>query len=390
MNRGIIATFAVALILSIPVVNAELSDYPHDEDGWLTRLAGPERLALGDEFGCHGMPDVSILEDVNSVDACISYVNSLIPASRWGNNTLSFGLPTDSSKHANSQELKNSLLSSGIKAVDNTQFSENFSDFSSFQVNAGSLEKSIASVESIQTASQENGIVIMSWIAEMEDLNVRRDRDVVDWIEDQPFWFTTPGEIISSQKVVEVNSFNDTSSIVEVRQPSAESGLWETPGNSLITTNGINSNSLSVASVKYTNGSELTELNSNDNHLREGWRFDNGSLHLSLFPNTVALIDYNTNESIDSVEVNPDTFNGMIPFIVYGLHVVDLFEWSSGFKDSSIRFTWLIEPRPVTQMDWILPVIAGIVGIVTIIQMRRLIRSDDLSVELYRDMFESE
>ena len=390
MNRGIIATFAVALILSIPVVNAELSDYPHDEDGWLTRLAGPERLALGDEFGCHGMPDVSILEDVNSVDACISYVNSLIPASRWGNNTLSFGLPTDSSKHANSQELKNSLLSSGIKAVDNTQFSENFSDFSSFQVNAGSLEKSIASIESIQTASQENGIVIMSWIAEMEDLNVRRDRDVVDWIENQPFWFTTPGEIISSQKVVEVNSFNNTSSIVEVRQPSAESGLWETPGNSLITTNGINSNGLSVASVKYTNGSELTELNSNDNHLREGWRFDNGSLHLSLFPNTVALIDYNTNESIDSVEVNPDTFNGMIPFIVYGLHVVDLFEWSSGFKDSSIRFTWLIEPRPVTQMDWILPAIAGIVGIVTIIQMRRLIRSDDPSVELYRDMFESE
>jgi len=390
MNRGIIATFAVTLILSVPVVNAELSDYPHDEDAWLTRLAGPERLALGDEFGCHGMPDVSILEDVDSVGACISYVNSLIPASRWGNNTLSFGLPTDSSQHPNSQELKDSLLSSGIKAVDNTQFSENFSNFSSFQVNAGSLEKSIASIESIQTASQENGIVIMSWIAEMEDLNVRRDRDVVDWIEDQPFWFTTPGEIISSQKVVEVNSFNNTSSIVEVRQPSAESGLWETPGNSLITTNGINNNSLSVISVKYTNGSELTELNSNDNHLREGWRFDNGSLHLSLFPNTVALIDYNTNEPIDSVEVNPDTFNGMIPFIVYGLHVVDLFEWSSGFKDSSIRFTWLIEPRPVTQMDWILPIIAGIVGIVTIIQMRRLIRSDDPSVELYRDMFESE
>ena len=72
MNRGILVTFAATLILSIPVVNAELSDYPHDEDGWLTRLAGPERLALGDEFGCHGMPDVSILEDSNSVQACIS------------------------------------------------------------------------------------------------------------------------------------------------------------------------------------------------------------------------------------------------------------------------------------------------------------------------------
>ena len=50
----------------------------------------------------------------------------------------------------------------------------------------------------------------------------------------------------------------------------------------------------------------------------------------------------------------------------------------------------LIEPRPVTQMDWILPVIAGIVGIITIIQMRRLIRSDNPSTELYRNMFESE
>ncbi|MFL2977383.1 MAG: hypothetical protein ACJZ49_07560 [Candidatus Thalassarchaeaceae archaeon] len=390
MNRGILVTLAAALILSIPVVNAELSDYPHDDDGWLTRLAGPERLALGDEFGCHGMPDVSILEDPNSVDACISYVNSLIPASRWGNNTLTFGLPTDSSQHSNSAELRNSLLSSGIEAIDNSQFSENFSEFSSFEVNAGSLEKSIASIESIQIASQENGIVIMSWIAEMEDLNVRRDRDVVAWIDEQPFWFTTPGEVISSQTVVEVESFNNTSSVVEVRQPYAESGLWDTPSNSLITTKGINGNSLPVISVKYANESELHELNSTDNHLREGWRFDNGSLHLSLLPNTVVLIDYNSNESIDLVQVIPDTFNGMVPFIVYGLHVVDLFEWSSGFKDSSIRFTWLIEPRPVTQMDWILPVIAGIVGIITIVQMRRLIRTDTPSTELYRNMFESE
>ncbi|MAV06423.1 MAG: hypothetical protein CMA29_00845 [Euryarchaeota archaeon] len=390
MNRGILVIFAATLILSIPVVNAELSDYPHDEDGWLTRLAGPERLALGDEFGCHGMPDVSILEDPNSVQACISYVNNLIPASRWGNNTLTFGLPIDSSQHSNSAELRNSLLGSGIEAVDNTQFSENFSEFSSFEVNAGSLEKSIASIESIQSAAQENGIVIMSWIAEMEDLNVRRDRDVVAWIDEQPFWFTTPGEIISSQTVVVVDSFNNTSSTVEVRQPSAESGLWETPGNSLIVTKGIDGNSLPVISVKYANGTGLPELNSTDNHLREGWRFDNGSLHLSLLPNTIALIDYNSGESIDSVQVMEDTFNGMVPFIVYGLHVVDLFEWSSGFKDSSIRFTWLVEPRPVTQMDWILPVIAGIVGIVTIIQMRRLIRSDNPSIQLYRNMFESE
>ena len=390
MNRGVLVTLAVTLVLSIPVVNAELSDYPHDDDGWLTRLAGPERLALGDEFGCHGMPDVSILDDPGSVNACISYVNNLIPASRWGNNTLTFGLPSDSSQHSNSVQVKSSLIDSGIQAVDNLQFSENYTDFTSFEVNAGSLEKNIASIDSIQSASEEDGIVIMSWIAEMEDLNVRRDRDVVAWIDEQPFWFTTPGEVISSQSIVDITSFNNTSSIVEVSQPPSEPGLWPTPGNSLITTKGINGNSLTVISVNYANGNELLELNSTDNHLREGWRFDNGSLHLSLLPNTVAVINYDSNESIDLVQVLPDTFNGMVPFIAYGLHVVDLFEWSSGFKDSSIRFTWLIEPRPVTQMDWILPVIAGIVGILTVIQMRRLIISDNPSTELYRNLFESE
>ncbi|MBA45314.1 MAG: hypothetical protein CMB31_01845 [Euryarchaeota archaeon] len=390
MNGSYLAVLVATLILSIPLVNAELSDYPHDDDGWLTRLAGPERLALGDEFGCHGMPDVSILDDPNSVDACISYVNGLISASRWGNNTLTFGLPEHSSHHSNSEELANSLTASGIKVVDDVDFGDNFSNFSSFEVNAGSLEKSIASIDLIESASQENGIVIMSWIAEMEDLNVRRDRDVVAWIEEQPFWFTTPGEYISSQKSVEISSYNNSSSIVKVQQPSLQSGYWSTPGNSLISASGINGNNLSVLSVKYSNGTELYQLNSSVRHLQEGWRFANGSLHLSLLPDTVAFIEYDSNESIESIHSIQDNFNGMTPFIVFGHHVVDLFEWSSGFKDSSIRFTWLIEPRSVTQMDWILPIVAGIVGIVTIFQMRRLIRSDNPSSELHRHLFESE
>ncbi len=390
MNRGLLVVLAATLILSLPMVNAELSDYPHDDDGWLTRLAGPERLALGDEFGCHGMPDVNVLDDPNSVEACISYVNNLIPASRWGNNTLTFGLPDGSTQHSNSVQLASSLQSSGIKVVDNAQFSDNFSGFSSFEVNAGSIEKNVASIDAIENASEESGIVIMSWIAEMEDLNVRKDRDVVSWIESQPFWFTTPGEIISSQNYVEILSYNNSSSIVEVYQPNVESGFWKTPGNSLVSTYGTNGESLSVISVKYPNGTELSQLNSTVRHLQEGWRFENGLLHLSLMADSTAFIEYDEDATIESVVSSKDTFNGMIPLIVYGHHVVDLFEWSSGFKDSPILFTWLIEPRPVTQMDWILPIVAGFVGIITIIQMRRLIRSDDPSPGLYRNLFESE
>jgi len=34
MNRGLLVVLAATLILSLPMVNAELSDYPHDDDGW--------------------------------------------------------------------------------------------------------------------------------------------------------------------------------------------------------------------------------------------------------------------------------------------------------------------------------------------------------------------
>ena len=53
MRVEISAVFGVILILSAPIISASESSYSFDDDGWLTQLAGPERLALGDEFGCH-------------------------------------------------------------------------------------------------------------------------------------------------------------------------------------------------------------------------------------------------------------------------------------------------------------------------------------------------
>jgi len=390
MNAGTYALLGVFLILTAPCVSAVESDYQYDDDGWLIRLAGPERLALGDEFGCHGMPDVNPLEDPNSVPACISYLNERIPASKWGENTLTFGLPDDSNSNVNSAVLSDSLISAGIRVVDDSDFGPNNNTFNSFEVNAGSLEKSIASVDSILSASNEEGIVVLSWIAEMEDLNVRKDGDVVSWIGEQSFWFTTPGEIISSKSHAMISIINSSDSTVIVEQPEPILGLWTTPGNSLITAIDAEGMGLSVHSVTYSNGSELLQLDSMDRHLSEGWRFENGSLHLSLMPGSVATIHYASNQSLESIQVSNNTFNGLIPLIVYGEHVTDLFEWSSGFKDSPIRFTWLIEPRSVAQMDWILPIIAGVVGLITVFYMRRLILSDDPSPELYRTLFESE
>jgi len=175
-----------------------------------------------------------------------------------------------------------------------------------------------------------------------------------------------------------------------VEQPSKISGFWAVPGNSFITPISENGQNFSVKNVTYSNGSELFQLSSIDRHLREGWRFENGSIHLSLLPGTTVNINFESGKFPDSVIIENDTFNGLVPLIVYGHHVTDLFEWSSGFQDSSIRFTWLIEPRPVTQMDWALPIMAVVVGIITIVQMRRLIQSDDPTPELYSSLFESE
>ena len=235
MNTETLAIIGVILILIAPCVSAVESDYQYDDDGWLIRLAGPERLALGDEFGCHGMPDVNPLEDPDSVPACLSYLNERIPASKWGENALTFGLPDGSASHTNSEVFSDTLISAGIRVVDDSDFGSNNSTFNSFEVNAGSLEKSVASVDAIMSASNDEGIVVLSWIAEMEDLNVRKDGDVVSWIGDQSFWFTTPGEIISSKSHAMIGLINSSNSTVIIEQPETISGLWATPGNSLIT-----------------------------------------------------------------------------------------------------------------------------------------------------------
>ena len=65
-------------------------------DGWLIQdVVGGERLALGDEFGCHGMPGKNIEDDLSVVQECKDYLTSQINASKWGEQPLSFGIPME-------------------------------------------------------------------------------------------------------------------------------------------------------------------------------------------------------------------------------------------------------------------------------------------------------
>lgn len=363
---------------------ADNNEYEYDEDGWLTRIAGPERFNLGDEFGCQGMPDIDPFEDPNSVASCRSYLIERVEASRWGPSPITFGLQDGSSDSSMDQSIGDALVTSGFQVSIGPSIGDERIETIDFD--AGSLEKNVASIEAIEASMDDGTPVVLRWIAELGDLNVRKDPDVVSWIETQPFWFTTAGEYHTSRQSASISP-NGSESII-LNQPSVNIGDWSTPGSNVISLVNSTENGLQVESVRWMNGTTLPPLDEMDRHLRVGWRVISGDLYISIAPGDKVEIQFS--ESIDELDIQVGNFNGLTPMIVIGEHVTDLFEWSSGFQESSIRFTWLIEPRPVTQMDIALPIIAIIVGIITVFQMRRLITRDNPREFTYGSLFEQE
>ena len=89
VRTRITATFVLLSILFIPIGMPGVVAY--QEDGWLTQdVVGGERLALGDEFGCHGMPDKNTYKDYTVIGECKDYLTKRIDASKWGSKPLSF------------------------------------------------------------------------------------------------------------------------------------------------------------------------------------------------------------------------------------------------------------------------------------------------------------
>ena len=376
------------MLLILPLfthtVIAENNEYEYDEDGWLTRIAGPERFNLGDEFGCQGMPDIDPFEDPNTVASCRSYLTERVDASRWGASPITFGLQSGSSDSSMNQSIGDALATSGFQVSIGPSIGDE--RIENIDFDAGSLEKNVASKEAIEASMDDGTPVVLRWIAELGDLNVRKDPDVVSWIETQPFWFTTAGEYHTSRQSASISP-NGSESII-LNQPSVNMGDWSTPGTNVISLVNSTENGLQVESVRWMNGTTLPLLDEMDRHLRVGWRVISGDLYISIAPGDKVEIQFS--ESIDELDIQVGNFNGLTPMIVIGEHVTDLFEWSSGFQESSIRFTWLIEPRPVTQMDIALPVIAIVVGIITVFQMRRLITRDNPREFTYGSLFEQE
>ena len=89
--------------LTAPTVIAEWED-----DNWLKNIIGPERLGLGDEFGCHGFEGIDVREESWVIQDCRDYLNRFTDASRWGSQPVSFGHPNGPVSEDTAQELSNS------------------------------------------------------------------------------------------------------------------------------------------------------------------------------------------------------------------------------------------------------------------------------------------
>ncbi len=361
MNSVRTAIFLLSvLLLSLSMPNA----VAWRADGWLIQeVVGGERLGLGDEFGCHGMPGKYVEDDISVIEECKEYLTSQINASKWGVEPLSFAIESESIDALTYNTMENAGFrifgDHGVTNLDGRLWN--------VERNAGSLEQNVASKTMIEEAINRDGYASVYWEARIADLNVRRDRDVVSWLDEQDYWFTTWGEWYSSNHMATEVERNSES--VTLKGSSSATGGWDVPGNTRVTITGGE-----FSSVERIDG-PIDQLTLDNNHLKVGYRILNGTAVALTIPSE-ALVEITWVGEDAEIQITQGTFNDFPPFVAVGHHTNDLFEWSSPFQDSEIRFTWLIEPQPDVKPSWILPLLAILVVLVVPIAIRSTLAHD--------------
>ena len=343
------------LSVTAPPVAAE-----YREDTWLENVIGPELLLKGDEFGCHGLEDVDPRLDITVVSACKSYVSSRINASRWGPNLLSYAIP----EGALSNKLADELVENGFSIIgDQSQTDDQ--RLTSISRNGGSIESGLSDQSLIEEVPAGN-LVSMYWIARIDDMNIRRDRGLVEWLVSQDYWFTTWGEWTTHEEAsLSINSSESSGSITFTNHYD---GMWRTPGTVVIDGLG-DSFELEWSNVQYP------PLDEGDRNLKPGYRLDtSGQLYLTI-PKSES-VTFTTNNT-DSLNYSASVFNGLEKGLtIAGHHTTNMREWSQDFRDTPLRFTWLIEQSKIPDKTLVLPLLALGILIATPLAIRWVIARD--------------
>ena len=385
----VLPAFLSLLIVSVLVHPVALAQSAWEEDGWLRTSFGQERLDAGDEFGCYGVPGLSWINDPGAVaQACKTYIEDRINASKWGQSPLSSYTPDTLTMADHGKVASQGFVVHGDQTGleesawhNNTDVPTDPWDWYNLGRRGGSLEKGIASLETVQAEVESGGLVNLYWIGRVNDATVRHDRDVLAYLDETPdIWLTTWGEAWSSWSGKRCYEHDRDAAEIDGRTVltfesleteacrSVSSDLpWNIPLTWLIDVEGVEV--LDVVSVN--SNRSLPSIESEKNTQQGWWQQDDGTLVLSLVNGHPVNITLNGSDVNNDVLKQAEFFNNHSAAVtVAGHQTTDLFKWAKRFvDDTSVRFTWLVQPRVADDVDaWIPYAVVG-VGVLSVFIM---------------------
>jgi hypothetical protein len=189
---------------------------------------------------------------------------------------------------------------------------------------------------------------------------------MVDWLSEQPYWFTTWGEWVTHEESSSRITVNLINGSIEIRNPSSLG--WTTPGTIKIT--GL----VDKPDMEWSDGG-YAPLDLEENRLRGGYRYSDGTLIITI-PQGESVILEGVQE--DDIQVEATLFNDLEKGVtIAGHHATNMREWSQDFRDTPLRFTWLIERSEIPEKTLILPLLALSVLIATPVAIRWVLIKDD-------------
>ena len=388
-GTNVLPAFLSLLIVSVLVHPVALAQSAWEEDGWLRTSFGQERLDAGDEIGCYGVPGLSWINDPGAVaQACKTYIEDRINASKWGESPLSSYTPDTLTMADHGKVASQGFVVHGDQTGleesawhDNTDVPTDPWDWYNLGRRGGSLEKGIASLETVQAEVESGGLVNLYWIGRVNDATVRHDRDLLAYLDETPdIWLTTWGEAWSSwsgkrcyehdRDVAEIDGrtvLTFESLETEACRSVSNDLPWNIPLTWLIDVEGVKV--LDVVSVN--SNLSLPSIEGEKNTQQGWWQQNDGTLVLSIVNGHPVNITLNGSDVGNDVLKQAEFFNNHTAAVtVAGHQTTDLFKWAKRFvDDTSVRFTWLVQPRVADDVDaWIPYAVVG-VGVLSVFIM---------------------